>query len=56
MSFGPPLGALITAQFWKNNNKGKDRLNIAEKYVKFLKERTKIKSDKDRKKLIFKSK
>lgn len=41
---------------FKNNNKGKDRLNIAEKYVKFLKERTKIKSDKDRKKLIFKSK
>ncbi len=38
----------------KNTEKGKDRLLIAEKYFNFLKERTKIKNEKERKKLIFK--
>lgn len=38
----------------KNFNKGKDRQKIAEKYVKFLKERTKEKNQENRKKLKFK--
>jgi predicted S18 family serine protease len=37
----------------KNNNKGKDRYDLSNKYFNFIKERTKLSEDK-RKKLIFK--
>lgn len=38
----------------EKTGKGKDRLNLATKYTNFLKERTKIKDEKQRKKLVFK--
>ncbi len=37
----------------KNNNKGKDRQKISQRYVDFLKKRTKIKNEKERKKLSY---
>jgi len=38
----------------KNTGKGKDRLLLAEKYFSFLKDRTQLKNEKERKKLVFK--
>ena len=38
----------------KNFNKGKDRLKLAEKYFNFLKERSKKKTETERKKMVFK--
>jgi hypothetical protein len=38
----------------EKTGKAKDRLNIATKYTEFLKKRTKLKNEKDRKKLSFK--
>ena len=37
----------------QKTNKGKDRLDLITRYSNFLKERTKIKDEKDRKKLKF---
>ena len=38
----------------EKTGKAKDRLNLSTRYSNFLKERTKLKNDKDRKKLKFK--
>lgn len=38
----------------KNFNKGKDRLKLSQKYFNFLKERSKKKTESERKKMIFK--
>ena len=37
----------------KNTGKGKDRQKISQRYVDFLKKRTKLKDEKERKKLSF---
>lgn len=37
----------------KNFNKGKQRLSLSQKYFEFLKDRTTVKTEKERKKLIF---
>ena len=40
----------------EKTGKGNDRLELAKKYSEFLKQRTKIKGDEERKKLVFKIK